>query len=101
MNSTSSFHDNIVRASVNELKKVLANPPSKQTNNGQEKTNFEWNGTTIDDDVFSIYDWKEYRSISEDEQIDWHIGSHSRIKTSTIADRLELDLINLRLNKQS
>ena len=104
MNSTinmkrTSFHDNTVRASFNEINAVIANPPCNRSNNGQEKSNFEWNGLTIDGDVYSIYDWKEYRQITEDEQIDWHIGGHSRIQTSKIANILELDLNKLRLNR--
>ena len=77
MNSTSSFNDTI----------VIANPPSKQTNDGQENTNFELNGlTTKDDDVFTIYEFKERRSISE--PIDWHISSDIRIQTFTVADMI-------------
>ncbi len=94
--STSSFHDSTIRASVNELIKVIQIPPFNQ-NNGQEKTNFEWDCKTKDDGNFTIYDWKEYRTISTDEQIDWHIGGSSKVQTDTIANMLELDLNKLRL----
>ena len=93
-----SFHDTTIRASVNELIATLGKPWD-QSNNGQEKVNFEWDCKTEDGDVFTIYDWKEYRSISRDEQIHWHIGGHSKVQTSTIADKLELELNKSRLNK--
>jgi hypothetical protein len=28
-------------------------------------------------DVFTVYDWKEYRPLEEDEVIEWHVGGHS------------------------
>ena len=93
-----SFHDSTIRASVNELIEVLGKP-CNQSNNGQDKVNFEWNCKTEDGEVFTIYDWKEYRSITEDEQIDWHIGGKSRCHTSTMADLVEILLNKSRLNK--
>ena len=31
--------------------------------------------------VFSVYDWKEYRSYTDDETIEWHIGGHDKATT--------------------
>jgi hypothetical protein len=31
--------------------------------------------------VFTLYDWKEYRSIGLDKQIEWHIGGMSGADT--------------------
>jgi hypothetical protein len=33
---------------------------------------------TEDGEVFTIYDWKEYRMIDVNEKIEWHIGSFSK-----------------------
>ena len=72
-----SFHDNTITASVNELIAVMGEPVY-QGNDGEDKVNFEWEMETEDGEVFTVYDWKEYRSISRNEQIEWHIGGHDR-----------------------
>jgi hypothetical protein len=41
-----------------------------------------------------VYDWKEYRQIDEDEEIEWHIGGHSFIDTAEAA----IEIMN-KLNK--
>ena len=95
-----SFYNNTIRASVNELIEVIGEPCSQSKNDGQDKVNFEWNCEPDDDDVFTIYDWKEYRILSTDEQIEWHIGGKSKFHTSTMADGVEHLLDNLRLYKR-
>ena len=82
--SGTSWHDNVVRASVNELTKVLGEPSVVQ-NDGRDKTNYEWWMQTSNGDVFTVYDWKEYRRIGTDEVIEWHVGGHSRIVTDRVA----------------
>ena len=88
-----SFHDVVIKASVNHLISVLGEP-SYQNNTGDDKVNFEWDCETEDGDVFTIYDWKEYRPISKDEQIEWHIGGNSGYQTSIAAEEVELLLNN-------
>ena len=82
--SGTSFHMTTIIASVNELISALGEP-QYQGNYGNDKVNFEWNCETDEGDVFTIYDWKEYRSISKDEQIKWHIGGDNVSITSTAA----------------
>ena len=89
-NTGISFHGSTVKASFNELNKVIADPPCNRSNNGQEKTNFEWNCKPDDGDIFTIYDWKEYRTISTDEQIEWHIDGFCKGKTEIEADTVKL-----------
>ena len=45
---------------------------------GDGKVNSEWIIKFANGEVATIYDWKEYRSISETEKISWHIGGNSR-----------------------
>ena len=71
--SGTSFHNNTILASVNELTAVMGEP-DYSPNDGEDKVNFEWEMETEDGDIFTVYDWKEYRSIGLDEQIEWHIG---------------------------
>ena len=72
-----SFHDNTITASVRELEEILG-APTFMCNDGTDKVNFEWEMETEDGEVFTVYDWKEYRPISRDEQIEWHIGGNGR-----------------------
>jgi hypothetical protein len=73
--SGTSFHDVTITFSVNFLTQLLG-PPQMAWNDGTDKVNFEWICETKDGDVFTIYDWKEYRKLGLDEIIEWHIGSH-------------------------
>lgn len=75
-----SFHGTVMNCSVSTLKKVLGEPVY-DGNTGDDKVNFEWNMETNDGDVFTVYDWKEYRSINEDEVIEWHIGGFNESAT--------------------
>ena len=71
-----SFHDTTINCSVSTLKKVLGEPDC-DINDGEDKVNFEWDMETSNGDVFTVYDWKEYRSLNENEMIEWHIGGHN------------------------
>ena len=82
-----SFHGAVFHASVNELKKILGTPVYAD-NSGNDKVNFEWEMETEDGQPFTVYDWKEYRALDADEEIEWHIGGHN--KTTTTAALLEI-----------
>ena len=64
-----SFHDVAILASVQDLIKALGEP-TIQDNTGEDKVNFEWDCETEEGDVFTIYDWKEYRKINDIEVIE-------------------------------
>ena len=98
-NTEINFHGITIIASVNELIEAVGYIDFQSKNNGQDEINFKWNCDFEDYNVFTIYDWKEYRTISEDEQIEWHIGGYSKVQTDTIANMLELLLNKSRLNK--
>ena len=82
-----SFHGTVINASVNQLKQIVGEPEWSD-NTGEDKTNFEWICETESGEVVTIYDWKEYRSISEDEIIEFHLGGFS--KSSTEDGKIEL-----------
>jgi hypothetical protein len=71
-----SFHGDVFNASVSDLRKILG-VPHDANNSGEGKVNFEWTMQTESGDVFTVYDWKEYRVLSENELIEWHIGGHN------------------------
>jgi len=72
-----SFQGVTIFASVQDLTRVFGEP-TIQDNTGEDKVNFEWDMETDEGNVFTIYDWKEYRKISDIEVIEWHIGSFSK-----------------------
>lgn len=87
LTSGTSFHGVTIEATVQELRKVLGEPFA-EPNNSTDKVNFEWcmiNGN----DVFTVYDWKEYRVLPENEVIEWHIGAADKQKA--INAKLELE----------
>jgi len=72
-----SFHGVVIRATVNQLISAFGDP-SMEYNTGEDKVNFEWEMETNVGEVFTIYDWKEYRPIGRDEFVTWHIGANSK-----------------------
>ena len=75
-----SFHNHTFSATVGGLRKALGEPYCEQ-NDGEDKVNFEWIMETEDGTVFTVYDWKEYRQLDENEDIEWHIGGRSGLTT--------------------
>ena len=89
-----SFHDDVFNASVNDLIEIFGEPDHVD-NTGDDKVNFEWEMETEDGEVFTVYDWKEYRPISKNELIEWHIGGHTGEVTSKALDEIADALNNL------
>lgn len=87
-----SWHGAVVKASVRELTDILGEP-SSATNDGKDKTNFEWDMQTTDGDVFTVYDWKEYRVLDLDEPIEWHIGCHRSWVGARVSNLIMAELI--------
>ena len=75
-----SFHDTVIVCSYNQLVQAIGEPQCSE-NTGEDKVNFDWTCELNDGRVFTIYDWKEYRPLSKDEIIEWHIGGNSHIIT--------------------
>ena len=88
-----SFFGTTFPASVNQLVEAIGQPTFK-ANTGEDKTNFEWNMELEDGTIFSIYDWKYYRSISLDEVIDWHIGGKNGDNTVKALEQLSKLIIS-------
>ena len=83
-----SFHNTTFSATVGDLRKILGEPCWEQ-NDGEDKVNFEWEMETDDGEEFTVYDWKEYRKLKEDEEIEWHIGGNSRGVTEKALEEIE------------
>ena len=83
-----SFHDVTIKTSINQLIKVLGEP-NIQDNTGEDKVNVEWEVITEDGIIGTIYDWKEYRRLGEDDLIEFHIGGHNKSDTLIIKNELK------------
>ena len=85
-----SFHNQTITCTYNQLVQAIGEP-QMEDNSGEDKVNFEWTCETDSGILFTIYDWKEYRSIRPNERIEWHIGGELSIHT--IIARQELEAI--------
>jgi hypothetical protein len=50
---------------------------------------------TEDGTVFTVYDWKEYRPLKEDEEVEWHVGGYSGMNTEKALNEIADALNNL------
>jgi hypothetical protein len=88
-----SFYNHTFIASVNQIEKILGEPAFEGSSDG--KVNFEWVAETNSGHIFTIYDYKEYRTISLDESIRWHIGGHSGFITEEALSEIKEELEKL------
>ena len=82
-----SFYGITIRASVDELTNAFGEP-SMEYNTGEDKVNFEWEMETEDGEVFTIYDWKEYRKLDLDQKVEWHIGAKGLLTSITAKEEI-------------
>jgi hypothetical protein len=85
--NNTSFHGVTFRASVNQITSAFGEP-DMEYNTGEDKVNFEWEMETDEGNVFTIYDWKEYRKLDLDEKIEWHIGSFGQLSSITAKEEI-------------
>ena len=71
-----SFHNITIKTTLGRLRAAFGDPEF-ENNNGQDKTNIDYILETSNGDVFTVYDWKFYRPIKEDEILDFNIGAHT------------------------
>jgi hypothetical protein len=90
--SGTSFHDTTIKTTLGKLIEVLGEPQCFQ-NDGEGKTNVDFDCETESGDIFTIYDWKEYRPIGLDETIEFHIGGFN-VNTTRQAKSELLDLLS-------
>jgi hypothetical protein len=83
-----SFYGYTITATYKQLVKAIGEPQYAQ-NNGEDKSNFDWILETEDGTVFTVYDWKEYRSIKPNETIEWHIGANTAEDSRQVFFELE------------
>jgi hypothetical protein len=91
-----SFHNVTITCTAKELIAALGDA-QYINNDGSDKSNFDWVCETASGKVFTIYDWKHYRSIDLNEKINWHIGSHEAITSLIAKDELMAQIIKNKL----
>lgn len=92
--SGTSFFGDEFHAKVSDLRRILGEPKF-ETNDGRDKTNFDWTLETQSGEVFTVYDWKYYRPLDEEEMVEWHIGGHSGGVTAVALEEITNALSNL------
>lgn len=83
-----SFHDITITTTINKLTDVLG-LPTYFDNSGQDKVNVEWVCETEEGNIVTIYDWKEYRSLRLDDEVEFHIGGKNVFETLDAKDELK------------
>ena len=83
-----SYHMMNIATTVNKLIDAIGKPQIED-NDGNDKVNVEWICELSDGTVFTIYDWKEYRSIDYNEEIDFHIGAKDRETSQRAIEALD------------
>ena len=86
--SGSSFFGEYINCSLKVMRLVLGVEDSDFVS-GDDKVQHEWIRETDNGDVVTFYDYKIYRTITDDEIISWHIGGYN--KQSCVDARLELE----------
>ncbi len=84
---SSSFHNTIVTTTPSKLIALAEYIGTDYDvhNTGDDKTNFDFDFQTTDGIYFTVYDWNEYRTLSPDELVDFHIGGNSKSDTDASA----------------
>jgi len=84
----STFHGTDFVASKQDIEKACGKTMFSD-DDINEVTQHEWEMQTEDGTPFTIYDWKEYREISDNEKITWHIGSFNRFGSAKAYKELQ------------
>lgn len=71
-----SFHGITIKTTLGRLRAAFGDPQF-ENNDGEDKTNIDYVLETSNGDVFTVYDWKFYRPIGEDEVVNFHIGAYT------------------------
>ena len=86
-NAGTSYHMMNIVTTVNKLIDAIG-APQIEDNDGNDKVNVEWICELSDGTVFTIYDWKEYRPIDYNEEIEFHIGAKDKAASQRAMEAL-------------
>jgi hypothetical protein len=81
-----SFHGDVVTASANSISRKLGIPFHDYGYDGDKVTHeFDFE---IDGIVATLYDWKEYHEVGNDEVVEFHIGARTAEESHKVASTL-------------
>lgn len=83
-----SYHGIYITTTCGKLKKIMGEP----NGGGCSKVQRSWDCELPTGEVFTIYDWKEYRTIEEETIVDYHIGGFDK-EVTIKAKRLLLKVL--------
>jgi hypothetical protein len=86
-----SFHGITIRATANQLSEIVGEYSKLKSGDG--KVVFQWILENEDEEIITIYDWKMYREVGIDEEIEWNIGGHNKQSTEKAKEEI-LNLLN-------
>jgi len=75
-----------IEISYNQIVEKLGYPNVKSS---EDKIINEWALKDNDDNLLSIYDWKEYRTYPNDEKIIFHIGGENKLSALELIEFLK------------
>ena len=78
----------VVKTSVKAIREILGDEV-ESSNDGQDKTNFDFVFELNYKTVFTMYDWKMYRPIELDEIVEFHVGTKENIDKYDVKLALE------------
>lgn len=93
----SSFHNVTIETKPKLLIELCTkyNIPFHMVNDGEDKSNFDFEFETPDGLYFTVYDWKEYRKLNLNTIYKFHIGTENTIDSLDAKDYLINELNNL------
>jgi hypothetical protein len=86
-----SFRGVTINATANQLTEIVGE--CSELKSGDGKTTLQWILENEDNQVITIYDWKMYREVGLDEEIEWNIGGHNKQSTEKAKEEI-LNLLN-------
>jgi predicted 3-demethylubiquinone-9 3-methyltransferase (glyoxalase superfamily) len=94
----SSYHNVDIKTTPKSLIDLCTkyDIPFYSQNDGEDKTNFDFE-FEADGIQFLVYDWKEYRSLSLNEVVSFHIGAKDRSTSNEAYDILQNELFNINI----
>ena len=81
-----SFHGSTFKATPKQLVETIGEITNGRSGDG--KVGMEWIRELDSAEVITIYDWKYYRNIDMDEEIEWNIGGRNKITTEEAKEKI-------------
>ena len=84
----SSFHGITYTSTINKLTKMIGRPIHKDLEDTDDKVQVEFEVTLEDGYTCYIYSWKEYRELSDNTNIEFHIGARDQYQSRQVLNYL-------------